>query len=462
MERVLASALPRGACKARDGHSWGFETLGMLDFREVRVQDLFEFEEAQDREAETRAIGGILLDRSGYKAGLLDSETLIAPDNRVMLIIHRIFPSDLMEGELKAEDYEEIKRLFQGKDLKDLEGIIDRIVAPEIKGRGKAKLAAALTALSPRWFRISQYGAIPGCLRCLFFGDPRTGKGAILRWFSKKGIAGHAVGETAARTGLIYSIDPELRILSWGILPLNDGRMVVLEGLHGLSAEEMERFREVLAQQRVEVHRVVRGAAWCRTRLLADVNPNQPSLASNYPCVCLALLDCKPFYRPTDLTRWDLFIPFKREDVSPNEMYGDEGLPSSSSVKQEEKAYLSLVEWAWSRGTEDIRVDEGALKEAKLQFEALLNEFGSEALPIVHNASFWTILRLSIAVAALEFSSQDNRNLLVEAKHVKEASAFFKESLEALELREAKAIYEEEPLSKEEAERLKEGLSNQG
>ncbi|MEM1590261.1 MAG: hypothetical protein QW175_07575, partial [Candidatus Bathyarchaeia archaeon] len=305
---ILTEVLPRGPCKTSEGHKWKFEVKEWLDFHEAKIQDLIEFEEAQEREPEARTVTAVLLENTDIKVGLFDCEVLIAPDNRIMLLVHRITPLELTEGEIKGEDLANMERIFKGCSLHEIEAILDRVICPEVRGRSKAKLAAALTALSPRWFNVGGQRNVPGCIRTLFFGDARTGKGMILRWFWQKGIAGHAVGETAARTGLIYSIDPELKILSWGVLPQNDGRMVSIEGLHGLSSEELERFREVLAQQRVEVHRVVRGAAWCRTRILADLNPNQPSLSDNYPYACLALLDSKPFYKPIDLTRWDLFI----------------------------------------------------------------------------------------------------------------------------------------------------------
>jgi len=450
INNVLSDVLPRGPCKTSEGHKWQFEVKEWLDFREARIQDLIEFEEAQEREPETRSVTAILLDKGDVKVGLFDSEILIAPDNRIMLLIHRVAPLEFTEDELKREEIEKVKMVFQGKSLSELEPIIDRVVAPEVRGRVKAKVAAVLTALSPRWFNVIGERNVPGCMRTLFFGDPRTGKGMILRWFWYMGIAGHVVGETAARTGLIYSIDPELKTLSWGVLPQNDGRMVSIEGLHGLLSEEIERFREALAQQRVEVHRVVKGAAWCRTRILADLNPNQPSL-SNYPYVCRALLDSRPFYQPIDLTRWDLFIPFKREDVSVEEMYGE--IPEAE--EREKDAFLALVKWAWSRRTIDIKITEEAFEEAKSQFKRFLEEYGCEEFPVVHNASLWTLLRLSIALAALEFSSPNNEQLIVEKKHVEEASAFWRWSLDQIELAEAKMAFEEKPLTESEIDEIK-------
>ncbi|MBS7612539.1 hypothetical protein KEJ27_10155 [Candidatus Bathyarchaeota archaeon] len=457
VDDIIASLLPRGFCKAKEGHRWMMTPRVFLDFRFVKVQDFIGFEETQERESESRSITGILLDQTDVKTGLLDAEVILAPDNTIILLIHRVYPLEFSEEELSSEALEKIEKTFKGKSLSEIEVILDRVIAQPIRGRSKAKLAAALTACSVRWFRISEYGVIPGCIRCCFFGDHRTGKGEILRWFWRKGGAGHAVGETAARTGLVYSIDPDLKILSWGVLPLNDGRMVVIEGLHSLPSEEMSRFRELLVQQRVEVHRVVKGAAWCRTRILADMNPNEPSFTSNYPYTCLALLDSKPFYNPIDLTRWDLFIPFKAEDVPIDEMYNFEFKDAS----EETEAFINLIKWVWLRKTEQIVVRKEALEKAKRFFKEIADNYMFNQIPIVHNASLWSIVRIAIAVAALEYNTPDGERLIVEEKHVDEALDFYRDCLNDLELSEVKAIYEEKPLREEEVEKMVEKLEEE-
>jgi len=165
----------------------------------------------------------------------------------------------------------------------------------------------------------------------------------------------------------------------------------------------------------------------------------------------MALLDCKPFYNPIDLTRWDLFIPFRWEDVPLEEMYGKAPAPSEGEIQ----AFTSLIKWMWSRKIGDIEITEEAYREANTQFKRLYEEYAYEGIPVIHNGSIWTILRLSIALAALKFNTPDNARLIVEPQHVIEAIGFLKWSLDHLELDEAKIAFEELPLTASEIEGIK-------
>ena len=452
--RKLLSERPKKTCIAKTEHSWKLDFKEWVDYCFVKISDLIMEEEEQKKESTTTSYTGIMLgDTPEVKSCLFDAEPILAPDNTIMLLIYKAIPLETVGEKLKPEEIQEIRNVFQGKTLSELEALLNGIIEPNVKGRSEAKVAAALTALSPRWFKPNG-NLIPGCMRVLFFGAPRTGKGMILRWFWRKGLAGHAVGETASRTGLIYSIDPDLKILSWGVLPQHDGRMAVIEGLQGLESEEVRRFREVLAQQRVEVHKVVKGSAWCRTRILADCNPNKPGL-SHYLFKCQALLDIKPFCDPIDLTRFDLFIPFGENDVSIDEMYGK----INYEVEEETRdAFILLVKWAWSRKAENIRFTDEALDHAKGAFKAISEKYACTNIPVIHNASFWTLLRLATAIATLEFNTPDSENLIVEKKHVEEAASFWKRNLNGLELDKYKRFFGEEGLSQEEAEKIWEKL----
>lgn len=454
IEKHLWRALPRGPCRTKVGHKWNFEFEEWLDYRFIKVSGLIMEEEEQKRGATTRAYTGILLgEMRDIKNCLFDAEPILAPDSTICLLIYEAVPLETIAESLKPEEKKEIRSVFGGKSLDELSTLLNRVVELNVKGRVEAKIAAVLTALSPKWLKVKNSGFVPGCIRTLFFGAPRTGKGMILRWFWRKGLAGHAVAETASRTGLVYNIDPDLRILSWGILPQNDGRMVVIEGLQGLESEEVSRFREVLAQQRVEVHRFVEGSAWCRTRILADCNPNKPAL-SHYLFKCKALRDIKSLYDPIDLTRFDLFIPFGESDVSIDEMYEAWDDPN----ERVEKTFKLLVKWAWSRRAENIKFTDEALILAKRKFMEIYEKYSTSTIPIVHNAGFWTLLRLATAIATLEFNTEDGENLTVEAKHINEAAEFWEERLNDLELDIYKAFIGEEALSDKEYGKISEVL----
>ena len=88
-------------------------------------------------------------------------------------------------------------------------------------------------------------------------------------------------------------------------------------------------------------------------------------------------------------------------------------------------------------------------------FKVIYEKYACVNLPVIHNASFWTLLRLAAAIAVLEFSTLDGENLTVEKKHIDEATEFYEETLIDLELDEYKTFFGEERLSEEEYEKIK-------
>ena len=132
-------------------------------------------------------------------------------------------------------------------------------------------------------------------------------------------------------------------------------------------------------------------------------------------------------------------------------MYGEATEPNLEA----EEAYKLLVKWAWSRKAENIRFTGEALNHAREAFKAIYEKYASANLPIVHNASYWTLLRLATAIATLEFNTLDGENLTVEKKHVDEAAGFYEQTLIDLELDEYKIFFREEELSEEEYEKIK-------
>jgi biotin operon repressor len=452
----LRLLLPRGSCKAREGHRFRASIIARQDYRWVRLTPLLGPEEAGERERSVRGVSGILFgSQIGAKAMLLDAEVSTALDGELILLAKSAHPLEERGERPGGEDLALAKAVFGGKSLGEVEALIDAIIAPSIRGRSRAKLCSALSATSVKWIKGADGGLIPGCMRVLFIGDPRTGKGMILRWFSERGISGHAVGETSSRTGLIYNIDNEKGILSWGVLPLNDGGMVCIEGLHGLPAEEMSRFREALAQMRVEVHRRVEGVAWCRTRIVADLNPRRPMDEYLYPC--LALLDNDPFRDPADLTRWDLAIPFYENDVEPDVMYG--GLPEP--IPSGEEALKVLIRLAWSLKADEVLISDEAYKRAVEEFKKLKEEYETLDLPLIHNGTMWSLLRIAASIAILELSLKDGK-LLIEEKQVEEASMIIRENLEAIGLGDYKASLSKEVLGEDEYERIREKMEEEG
>src|SRR5436309_10380584 len=81
--------------------------------------------------------------------------------------------------------------------------------------------------------------------------------------------------ETGSRAGVLYVIDSEAKTINWGVLPLADKTIAVIDGLQGANPEEFPQLREALREGLVTVKRKVSGEAHCRARIIASANPER-------------------------------------------------------------------------------------------------------------------------------------------------------------------------------------------
>lgn len=263
-------------------------------------------------------------------------------------------------------------------------------------------------------------------------------------------MALHVYGEATSRTGLVWSIDSDLKLLRWGALPLADGRICVIEGLHSLGEDEMTQLREALVQQRIEVHRMVSGSAWIRTRILADSNSASGNMLNDFLFKCSALRDSRCFKNPIDLTRWNIIIPFGSEDVEPDEMYSIS--PPTSAEKAE--TFKSLVRWAFSLKMDDIDVSKEAYDEAVKLYKILKDGYAVGDIPLIHNGTPLNILRIVASYAILRFDLE-NGKVAVRAEHVRDVVKWLTEIYEAWDLQKYKRYCEASDVAGEELSLIK-------
>jgi len=439
-------------------HQWILEPYGEpLDYRLLKARDNVEVEESGEKALSPRDYLTVLfLKLPAEKKLLVDGIVMIHPkDNDLILLVRDCVPlTTIADGfKLGSDDIKSLRGFLEKKTRRELSELMDKTIAPQIVGRNLAKLASALTAFSPNWLPPLAPGQPPqpGCIRSWNIGDARTGKGTIERWWNDvAGIGEHGIGESASRAGLLYVVDSENSVILWGLLVQADLSMCVLEGMHGLPQDQIAEFREALIQQKVEVHKKVSGAAWCRARVQADANTTKPMKEFLYPCQALLYVPC--FKDSVDLTRIDIAIPFNQDDVSLDEISNTAENAKRTGVAPQLMAKLAF--WAWSRKTSQIEITQEAMEKAKLVFKAL-QEYTCARIPLVHPGSLVQVLRISTAFAILTFSSADGERLTVEAHHVEMAREFLEEILELWGIREFNEATGTQDLSPDELAELK-------
>ncbi|RLI82883.1 MAG: hypothetical protein DRP01_09525, partial [Archaeoglobales archaeon] len=227
-------------------------------------------------------------------------------DGTITLIVDYVREVEHTE-EVDEEMLPLIEKFFSFNGYDDVKNAMARSVQTFIQGRELAKLASALIVHSPLYIEI---GGIQrrGWLLGALVGDQRTGKGMIGDyWVYEVGVGDKVLGETGRRTGLLYTILPDKEMVRYGTLVLNDRGFVNIQGFHGRYANELREHREALMNGFVKVLGRGIGAAYCRTRLLVDINPARPM--EEYPEPMRSLQDT-PISNPVDLSRWDIIIPF--------------------------------------------------------------------------------------------------------------------------------------------------------
>ncbi len=338
---------------------------------------------------------------------------------------------ELENFRVNTEDKQYFKQYFQDK-------IPISQLAPSMVGRDDVKEAMLLVLHSPPYIPDINEG-LPkqrGLLRIIFIGDTKTNKSTAAKDITNSHIGGYySLGEfisaeTGSRTGLLYMIDNDKKSLTWGSIVLNDMGIIVLDGLHSLHQEEMKDMREVLEQLMVSVRRSVSGDALARTRIIGIINPNNPM--KDYTHNCQAIRDTWVFNDQVDVTRWDLFIPFNKEDVGNDDII--EAEPDIRPIP--DQVFMRHVQWAWSRTSTQIKYPQNIKQLIKDSYHELF-DYETVEIPLIHPGFKYTVLRFAVAYASLYHSTNDSHeNVIVKETHVELATKFLKNNFKRLELAE--------------------------
>ena len=328
-------------------------------------------------------------------------------------------------------------------------------VAPDIAERRIAKQWVSLLRHSVAEIPDINGRLIRGSLLVIFFGDTKTSKSTTAE-DGLDALGEYVTAETGRRSGILYSIDPEKRLLIWGVLPLNDMGLVVIDALDRLSDEEMGEFRESLTKQRVKVDRMVRGEAMMRVRIIGCLNPFKAMRQYAYPC--MAISNNRVFHNnPPNITRWDVFVPFSKEDVKEGTIVRH--IPKSRPVPDD--VYTRHVLWAWSRRSDQVKYEDDAKQAIMEVSERLMKTYMLSTLPIVHAGIRDVVTRISVAAAAESHSTDETHEvIMVKKEHVERGVALYEETLKLLQLEEYKI--EEERKVRLEPEEMEEIVAEVG
>lgn len=354
---------------------------------------------------------------------------IMTPDpwqQHVTFVLDKCSPlQDTVESfKMTPEIYEKLK-IFQTNDVaakfkeihRDFEANVTHIV-----GRDDLLTGIDLVYHSVLGFKFQGIDIMKGWLEFLCIGDTRTGKSetteAMMRHFQ---LGEMSVAENTSYAGLVGGLQQtgdKRWFLTWGKLPLNDGRLFVIDEASGLDVNDIAKMSGIRSSGIAEITKIQTERTTARTRLIWLSNPRSGNPMSSYSHGIQAVAEL--IGKAEDISRFDFVVSAAKDEVPMseiNKLINADDLP--------EQIYTSdlcktLILWVWSRKRDDIVFETESVKDI-LKFATRQGEVYSSRIPLVEGANQRIKLaRLSVAVAARVFSTDDTgEQIIVKPEHVK-------------------------------------------
>lgn len=339
--------------------------------------------------------------------------------------------SNLDKFNLTSEDIENLK-IFQpdSSDYIDIEKKLKEIyddfsvnLSPIIRHRNDTMFACDLVFHSVLhfWFGSSFEN---GWTECLIVGDTATGKTKIASKLIKHYRTGIIQGsENSTIAGLIGGMTKfeSINIMTWGLLPLNNARLVILDEMSGIPKEifkEMTRIRSEGIAERTIVGGSSSTAA--KVRLIWLSNPRKRAMRL-YDSGCDMIRELVGLEE--DISRFDFILTISSEEVNAERINTMRTVGNRAGLmKHKYKSDLcnKLILWAWSRKANQIYFDPG-VEALILDYSIKMSERYTPNFPLVLGSTIrLKLAKLSIALAVRLFSTKkdDYNNILVTENHV--------------------------------------------
>jgi len=294
-----------------------------------------------------------------------------------------------------------------------------------IYGRDILHVAYDLVWHSVVSFKVGDQIVQKGWLEMGNVGDTRTGKSetaiAMQRHY-RSGVVQSCEGMSfPGLVGGVQQIDGRWH-MTWGVIPMNDRRLVVLDEASGLKdANVIEQMSSIRSSGVAQVTKIASEETSARTRLIWILNPGDGTMLKDNSTGGMGALRTV-FVNAEDVARFDFVIATAKDDVDSkiiNASFSEGHSPEYSSEDCE-----ALVKWAWSLNRDKVRISEAAAKQAIESALDMGERYVSDP-PLIQSENVrFKLLRIAAALAARTFSCDKSGNLVVNREHVKDAVEF--------------------------------------
>lgn len=262
-----------------------------------------------------------------------------------------------------------------------------------------------------------------GWLELLVIGDTRTGKSEAAKRLChhyRAGVLTTCEGATFA--GLIGGVQQlsGTWIVSWGTIPLNDRRLVVLDEVGGIAEKGIiEQMSSVRSSGLAQVNKIISSETYARTRLIWIGNPVEGISINDYTNGAMDAVKGLA-KNPEDIARFDFALAVSSEDVKAQEINSKK--PPRVRHVYTAKLCSQLISWVWSRKPDQIVWEKGVENYVLERAQALGGKYVSDPPLIQAENVRIKLARLAVAVAGRLFSADETGELLVvDYEHVEAA-----------------------------------------
>lgn len=262
---------------------------------------------------------------------------------------------------------------------------------------------------------------VKGWVDALVIGDSGQGKSEtalrLLRHYKLGERVDMKGASVAGLKGGLQETHGRRWFVTWGVIPLNDRRMCVLEEVKGCPPEVLQALTDMRSSGIAELVKIERRRAHARTRLLWISNPRSDRKVETYSFGVQTIKELMGSLE--DVRRFDCAIVVASNEV-PQKVIAEAEM-STTIVPHRHTSELCqrLVLWAWSRAASKVVMDPAA-RAACVELSVSQGDRYSSAIPLVEPADHrFKLARMATALAARTFSTDDGVTLRVRECHVR-------------------------------------------
>lgn len=286
-----------------------------------------------------------------------------------------------------------------------------------IYGRPELHLIFDLVYHSPLRFKYDGKLLLKAYPEVLVIGDTRSGKTQCAETLQAHyGVGILAGGESMSYAGLVGGLQQLGKHWSctWGKIPQNNRRLVVIDEAGGMSEADIAKMSSVRSQGRAQITKIQSQETEAWTRLIWLANPRDTMTVNEFSSGIDIVESLVHF--PEDIARWDAILIVSKDEIKFSDMATRQRVPKPHRYTSE--LCRNLVLWAWTREVHEIEITKEAEDACYDLAEKMVKKYCSD-FTLVNPAEQRTkLIRLATALAARLYSTPDGKKLVVYKNHV--------------------------------------------